>query len=184
MKFSHMTGAARILVGIFLGVFAYANFGPQPEPEYRDVIVSVPQIETVERVDTVVTWRERIVYVTQPAEQIATAPGGGADDVERFCGPVETPADSVNPTPARPPALLIRSVRHEPAWFFGRDKLVLTGPLSTGDLQQRIYRTRAGYQFMTHGDSVIMQYPRSALLRDGAEAAIYIGAGFLLRSLF
>lgn len=183
MKFSDLSGAARIVAGMAIGVFAYANFGPEAEVLYRNVEVPVPVIQEVERVDTVVTWKERIVYRTVKAEQIATAAGGGRGDVERFCGDNTAPQDSAN-VPQPITQLLLRSARLEDGWFFQKDRLILTGPLSNGDLRQLTYSTRGSFQTHVHGDTVIVQYPRTALLKQGAEFGAFLILGYVIGSIF
>lgn len=190
VKFSDLSGALRIVGGMAVGVFAYSQFGPQPEPQYRTVEVSVPQIVEVERVDTIVTWKERIVYKTVEAEQVATAPGGAVPDVQSFCADAVREAvasvDSLQGAtlpPKLPPKLLLRSVRHDDGWFFARDRLLLTGPLSTSDLRQLTYNVRDGFQVHVMADSVLVQVPRAALLKQIAEAAVWMGAGFIAGSV-
>lgn len=183
MKFRDLSGALRILVGAFVGITLYANFGPMPDPVYRNVQVPVERIVEVERIDTVVTFVEKVRYVHVPATQIATAPDAGQPDVDTFCAEaVKQAVDAALPsvgadteasdvaTPA--PALLLRSVRHDDGWFFARDRLILTGPTSSGDLRQMHYSVRDGFEARTHADSVIVRYPRSALLKQGVEYGI------------
>jgi hypothetical protein len=178
--------ATGIALGAFAGILVWSLMHSEPEPQYREVMVPVERIREVERVDTVVTWRERIVYVTQQAEQVATAPGGGQEDVDRFCAPDTiriAGTDTVRvPTPV--PQLLLRSVRHEDAWYFGRDRLILTGPTNTGDLRQFTYSTRGGYQARVHADSLVFQYPRSALLKQAIEFGSFLATGFVLGRVF
>lgn len=182
MRFRDLSGALRIVGGMTLGVFLWANFAPQGEPEYRDVIVEKKVIETVEKVDTLVTWKERIVYVTRKAETVATAPDGAREDVLRFCAESRTPPTAEVGDSAKvelSPVLLLRSVRFEDGWFFGKDRVVLTGPLSNSDLRQLTYRTRGSFRAVTHQDSLIVQYPRTALLKQVIEYGS-VGLGFFL----
>lgn len=172
------------MLGAILGGLLFAGFWPKPVPIYREVQVPVERIREVERVDTIVTWRERIVYRTPRAEQVAVAVGGAQADVARFCPPPVTP-DSNAVTPERTtPVFLLRSVRLSDGWFLSRDQLTLTGPLSNGDLAQRSYRTRGSFQAATHADSVIVQYPRAALFKQFLEFGSVLGAGFVLGRLF
>lgn len=190
MKFRDLSGALRILLGAFVGITLYANFGPQPEPTYRTVQVPVERIVEVERIDTIVQWRERIVYRHVLATQVATAPDAGQPDVDTFCAEaVRQALASARPDtaprlqegqdirPAAPATLLLRSVRHDDGWFFARDRLILTGPTSSGDLRQMHYSVRDGFEARTHADSVIVRYPRSALLKQGVEAGVFMLVG-------
>jgi len=193
MTFRDLSGALRIVGGAFVGIVLYSNFGPQPEPVYRDVIVPEERIVEVERIDTIVQWRERIVYKHTPATQIATAPDAGQPDVDVFCADAirrATRADTNAPdTNARdtvnnlPPAvdshLLLRSVRTTDPWFLGKPSLILTGPTSTGDLRQLTYDVRDGFEARVHADSVIVRYPRHAVLKQLLEFGIVFGAGYL-----
>lgn len=196
MKFRDLSGALRILVGAFVGITLYANFGPQPEPTYRNVEVPVERIVEVERIDTLVQWRERIVYKHIPATQVATAPDAGQPDVDTFCADVVERAlagaqpdtaprlqEGQDIRPAAPATLLLRSVRHNDGWFFGRDALILTGPTSTGDLRQLTYGVRDGFEARTHADTVIVRYPRSALVKQGVEYGIVMLVGAFVGQL-
>lgn len=199
MRFRDLSGALRIFGGMVVGVFLYANFGPQPEPVYQRVEVPVEVIREVERVDTIVSWKERIVYKTVHAEQVATAPDGARPDVDSFCAdavqqalagvgaspqPLPEGRNSAPAHPPTPPHLLLRSLRIEDGWFFQKDRLILTGPLSNGDLRQTIHNVRPGVQAHVHGDTVIVQYPRSALLKQLLEAAAFVGAGYVAGRVF
>lgn len=163
---------------------------PKPAPVYRDVIVPAERIVEVEKIDTIVQWRERVVYRHVPAAQVATAPDAGQPDVDTFCAEAVKQAlagaqpdtaprlqEGQDTRPAAPATLLLRSVRHDPAWFFARDRLILTGPTSSGDLRQMHYSVRDGFEARTHADSVIVRYPRSALLKQGVEAGVFMLVG-------
>lgn len=160
---------------------------PKPAPVYRDVVVPEERIVEVERIDTIVQWKERIVYRHVPATQIATAPDAGQPDVDTFCAEAVANAlrtDSIaTDTIVVPPSLLLRSVRHDDGWFFARDRLILTGPLSSGDLRQMHYGVRDGFEVRTHADTVIVRYPRSALVKQGAEYGIVMLVGAFVGQL-
>jgi len=187
VTFRDLSGALRILVGAFVGITLYANFGPQPEPTYRNVEVPVERIVEVEKIDTIVQWRERIVYRHVPAAQIATAPDAGQPDVDTFCSEAVANAlrtDSIaTDTIVVPPQLLLRSVRVTDPWFFGKPGLILTGPTSAGDLRQLTYDVRDGFEARVHGDTAIVRFPRHALLKQLAEFGIVFAAGYLVNEV-
>lgn len=145
---------------------------------YRNVIVPVKVIERREP-DTVLRWRDRIVERTVAPQAVATAPGGAQPTVDAFCA-----ADTVYGTDTvivvRDPVALIRSGTLEQRRFFRPDRLILTGPLSNGDLRQWNYVTRGNLSFVANGDSVIVRDARWGLIGDVLEAGLYVGIGFLL----
>lgn len=184
-----------VIVALMAGYgLAWAMNGGE-EVVYRDVEVPVERIREVERVDTVVDLRERIVFRTGEPETVAVATGAARPDLDRFCGPlIQAAADSasgaaadgradVGETPAIAPALLLRSARTEPGWFWRSGSVVLTGPTNTGDVRQFTYRVRPGWQAAVAGDSILMQTPRFGWVRELTEAGVYVGAGYLLGSL-
>ena len=165
---------------------------PAPAPPYSSVRVDTVQIRAVEKVDTIVTFRERIVYRTVAPTVVAVADSGGVPDVLTFCaGSIDravrdASADSVpagGVAPAAAPSLLLRSARVDAGWFFSADELVLTGPRSDGSLWQGTYAVRDGWQAHVRGPEVLVQSPRSALLRELLEAAVYTGAGYAVGRL-
>ncbi len=165
-----------------VGALAVYALTPPRAPTYRDVVVTRTQIEEREP-DTVRTFVDRIVTVEVPARQIATAPLGAQDDVARFCAPtVVTLTDTV--VVMSDPAYLIRSITHEPGWFWQRDKLLLTGPTSFGDLVAMDYDVRPGYTARAVGPDVLVQYPRTALIRELIEPALAVLAGYGLAQVF
>lgn len=159
-----------------LGLYALA---PAAEPvTYRDVIVSdtvILEREPPARPPTII---ERIRYVTIEPRQVATAPGGGASDVAEFCRPTVVATTDTVEVPVVDPMLLLRSVSHDPGWFWQRDNLLLTGPTSTGDLRALDYSVRPGFSVRVHGDSALVRYPRTALFRELLEVALPLGIGF------
>ncbi len=150
-----------------------------PEEVVRYERVEVPVERIIEREpDTVVRWLERIRVVTPDPVQIAIAPGGAAPEVARFCMPSVLKATN-DTTPAPPPQLLLRSVTHDPGWFFQRDRLLLTGPTSHGDLVAADYLVRPGFSARTVGDSVIVRSPRFGGFRQGLELGIAAAIGLI-----
>lgn len=179
-----MTRALPALLGALaaLALLHVLGWGPRSAPRYPDTFVPAERIHQVERVDTVVTFRERIVYRTAKPEQAATAPKGAHPDVVTFCADAVAravaEAKGEDAPQETPPTLLLRSIRTEAGWFLAPDKLVLTGPLSNTDLRQYTYTARPGWQARVHGDSVIVQSPRWGVLRGVAEAAVYGAIGY------
>src|SRR5690606_7621596 len=103
-------GLALVLVLAVVGAAAFVagRRTARPPTEYRRVIVpAVPAAP-----DTVVRWRERVIYRTVQAEQRAEAPGTGAQAVADFCQAAAAAAapdtvrlvDTVRVAAARTPA--------------------------------------------------------------------------------
>ena len=173
-----------------LGALAYyVLFSPTEPTVYRDVIVSVHEIEANEP-DTVVRWRERIRWRTPEPEVAAHAPGGATGDVAAFCAPdtvlrIDTLPGRTDTIWVQPdPRLLIRSFSLDEAWFFRSDRLTVTGPMSTGDLWQMNYRTRGDVSARAHADSLIVRTDRWWWLKDAAEAGVWILGGYAIGRVF
>lgn len=167
--------AAYIALPIAGALAAYV-FLPNDPIVYSEVVVPARAIEVREPPASAPTIIERIRYVSIPPRQVATAPGGAQGDVVTFCAP--TVARAANDTTTHAPTLLLRSGTHSPGWFWARDKLLLTGPTSTGDLKALDYSVRPGFDFRASGDSVLVRYPRTGLLREVVEIAVPLALGF------
>ena len=75
-------GLALVALVLVVGAAAFVAGRRTARPvEYRRVIV--PAVAPAP--DTVVRWRERVIYRTVQAEQRAEAPGAGSQDVAEFC---------------------------------------------------------------------------------------------------
>ena len=180
--------AAIALVLVLGAVFLLGRCSaPDPAPAYPSVRVDTVQIRAVERVDTIVTWRERVVYRTAEPIVVAVADSGGVPDVATFCAASieravrEAAGESAPLDRAAPsPSLLLRSARVDAGWFFAADQLVLTGPRSDGSLWQGTYSVRNGWQAHVRGPEVLVQSPRSALARELLEAGAWLAAGYTL----
>ena len=161
-------------------VFAMAwLLKPTSASVYREVGVPVEVIREVERVDTVVTWRERIVYREAEPVTVATADGGGVSDLTAFCGPsVAAATDSVRRELEAAPVLLLRSVRTEPGWFFSSDRIIATGPRSDGSLWQGTYDARPGWRAHVRGPELLVQSPRWWWVREGIEVLLPAAIGY------
>ena len=148
---------------------------PSPEPEYRDVQVPV-EVLVASEPDTVIQWRERIVYRTVERETRATAPLGAATDVAAFCAVgVTEPPDTVflpSPVPDRVPAL-VRSGAYD-----GRT-LKLWEAQADGDLALETFRVRSPWRF-TMSDSAFVQGSRWWWIDDAVKAAAFLGVGYLI----
>ncbi|MEK9505173.1 hypothetical protein [Gaopeijia maritima] len=152
-----------------------------PEKVVRYERVEVPVERIIEREPEVeVRFVERLRVITPPPVQVAIAPGGAAPQVSSFCMPsvLQATADSITPVPD--PQLLLRSVVHDPGWFFQRDRLLLTGPTSHGDLVAADYLVRPGFSARVSGDSVIVRYPRVGLTREALEFGFPLALGVVI----
>ena len=167
----------------------YVMFSPTEPVTYRDVVVSVRQIEANEP-DTVVKWRDRIRWLTPEPEVAAHAPGGAESDVAAFCAPdtilrVDTLPGRVDTIWAAPdPRLLIRSFSLDEAWFFRSDRLTVTGPMNTGDLWQLSYPTRGDVSVRAHADSLIVRTDRWWWVKDAAQTGTCLLGGFAIGRVF
>ena len=100
---------------------------------------------------------------------VARAPGGAQGEVPAFCRPTLLALTDTVEAETPPPRLMLRSGVHSPGWFFQKDRLLLTGPTSLGDLLALDYAVRPGFSFRTSGDSALVRYPRSGLVRQSVE---------------
>ena len=161
----------------------YVMFAPTEPVVFRDVIVSVHEIEANEP-DTVVKWRERIRWLTPEPEVAAHAPGGAETDVAAFCAPdtilrVDTLPGRVDTIWVAPdPRLLIRSFSLDEAWFFRSDRLTVTGPMNTGDLWQKSYSTRGDVSARAHENALIVRSDRWWWLKDALECSACASVGY------
>ena len=155
-------------------------YAPPAPPTYRMVEVPVTVIEEVERVDTVVTFVERIVWREREPVTVAIADSGAVGLVDSFCQP-SLASGAEPPDPVRP-LLLLRSVTTNPSWF-GPTTVTFTGPLSTGDLKQFQYRLHNGWRAHVRGDGLLVQEKRLWWLDDVLKVGLVFGAGYLAGSL-
>lgn len=172
--------ALLVLAAFVAGGVAVLLFA-RPDPEVIYDLVEVPVERIVEREpDTVVRFVDRIRYVTPDPVQIAVAPLGAATQVASFCAPsvLTAAADTVTDRP--PEQLLLRSVVHDPGWWFSKDRLTLTGPTSYGDLQAIDVDVRPGFTVRTVGDSVLVRYPRTGFAREAVEVGGPLLLGLLV----
>lgn len=146
--------------------------------------VEVPVERIIEREpDTVIRWVERIRVVTPDPVQIAVAPLGAGPQVASFCMPSVRAATGDTATAAPDPQLLLRSVVHDPGWWWQRDRLTLVGPTSYGDLLAADYAVRPGWSARVSGDSVLVRYPRMGLVRELLEVVVPLAVGWTAREL-
>ena len=176
-----------VLLLVFVAGAAGFSARRPPPPVYRTVEVPVERI--IEREpDTIIRWRDRIVTVAAEPEIVATAKGGGEAEVEAFCEPVRVVdtvrvvgIDTVRVVDTIPdPRLLLRSVSHSPGWWWAKDELLLTGPTSAGDLMAFDYQVRPGFTVRTSGDSLLVRYPRTSVLREVVEFGVPVLVGFFV----
>lgn len=169
---------------LLVGAGAFYALSPAPrEIAYPEVIVHRAAIEALEP-DTVVRWRERIVTRIVQPDQVAEAPGAAVSDVAAFCADtvvqiVEVPGGVDTVRVAPDPRLLLRSFSLDEGWFLRSDRLIATGPTSTGDLRQFTYTTRGSVSGRVSGDSLIVRSDRWAFLKDMLQASAWASAGRL-----
>ena len=168
--------------GSIIGALLLFRFAPTPELPYTQLIVPARQITRLEP-DTIVRWRDRIVYRTVPPETTAEAPGAAADVVAAFCRPdtVRVPSSATTDTLWLNPAMvLLRSGSLDQRRWFRPDALTLTGVENTGDLRQWRYTTRGDVDFSTIGSGVLVRSPRWGIAGDLLEAGVWFGLGYLV----
>lgn len=164
--------AAAVAVGaLAAGWFLHRT--PAPVVRYRTVTVTDTVLREAEpRIE--IRWRDRIVYRTAPAEQVATAPAAAVSEVQAFCAPAIARLDTIPGHPSGPPiprALLLRSGR------LAGGHLTLWGPTSTGDDWRGDYRVRPPLTWRVDGDSVVVRASRWSGLRTWAGRAALLGLG-------
>jgi len=166
-----------LVAGLVVGSGALYVLLPDREPitytEFRvDTIYGEP--------DTIRTFVDRIVYRDREPEVAITQPSGATDVVEDFCRP-DTVVEVVRGDTVWAPAdtvYLLRSVVHDPGWFFQRDNITLFGPTSVGGLQELRFHSYPGWSVRTHPD-LIFREPRFGWFRELVEAGVYVGLGYL-----
>jgi len=153
----------------------------KPDPPVRYERVEVPKEVIIEQEpDTVVRWRERVVYRTPEPTQIAVAVDAAIPAVESFCRPVATMHTD---TVVVDPQVLLRSVTTNPGWFLADDDITMIGVSNTGALKAFHYSVRPGWSARTVGDSLLVRSPRFGVARPLLELTAAGAAGWLLHSL-
>ncbi len=150
---------------------------PETYVGYPEVIV--PARVIIEREpDTVRTFVDRILFVRAAPVQVAIAPAGALDEVAAFCRPTVLAVTDTVEVEIPAARVLLRSVTHKPGWWFQRDGLLLTGPTSVGALKAFDFRVRPGFSARTSGDTVIVRYPRSGIVRELVEFGVPLLLGW------
>lgn len=166
----------RFLAGAALGLIT--AFGvtracerPLPPIKYTEFIIDT----IIGEPDTVVQWRERVVFRTIEPEFVAEQPGGATDAVEQFCQPdtVRVPM----PTP-----WLARSVVTNAGWFFGKDKVTVYGFDGLGTRRELQFRSYPGWQFALGADQLI-QEPRFGRVKQIVEIGVPLVIGYIAGSI-
>lgn len=205
-RFEHFKNAARWLMGAFVAVTCYANWGPEL-PDYVDTVtrtdtvyVEAKQIEAKEP-DAKVGKIESLAMPKVREEYVAVARGGAQETANAFCSAtigirpdtqVYNPAglprvDTVtrasdSSAPSAP--ILVRSIREESRLFpWQRSSLYAVGVSGNGDLSERRYRVRQGAQLRADGDSLVVQHPRFPV-KPIVGSLLLVGAGYLIGQAF
>lgn len=172
-----------LILAIVVAAFLWGRNG-RAAPEVRYERVEVPVEVLLEREpDTVVTFVDRIKYVSVPPVQIAVAPRSAQIDAQAFCRPI-TVSETVTDTVYIEPKLLLRSVSVDQAMWTGRNQVFLTGLLSNGDLIGTDYSVRGSWSARVNADSVIVLQSRISWLKGAMEFAIPLAAGVFLGGAF
>jgi hypothetical protein len=151
--------------------------GPPPAPlvytEFRvDTIMSEP--------DTIIQFRERIVYREIEPEYVATQEGGAEDRVEEFCKP-DTVVQIVQGDTVyveKPTLFVASAVRTTDPWLWGRQDVTIYGFDNIGDRREYAYSSYPGWQFAT-GNGVTFQEPRWGAFKIAFRVLTPFIAGYL-----
>ncbi len=172
-----------VLVAVGVGAFLGGR-SLRGEPEIHYERVEVPVEVILEREpDTVVTFVERIRYVNVPPAQVAVATGGAVEAVQEFCKPVVVTQSETDTVVVRP-TLLLRSVSVDKAWWTGKDAVLFTGLVSTGDLVASDYNLRGSWNARANADSLIVLQSRGSWVSGAMEFVIPFLAGAALSKAF
>lgn len=170
-----------VLVGIILAVAATRLLaGPPQVIKYTEFQVDTIYTEP----DTVVQWRERIVYREAEPNFVATQPGGAADRVEAFCHPdtvVQVVQGDTVFVPA-PNLFVVSAVDTDPSLLFGRDHISIYGFDNAGNRREYDYTSWPGWQFAA-GQDILFQEPRFGWVRSGLRIAVPLVTGWFLNDL-
>lgn len=159
-----------------VGALLFYVVAPANPITFTEVIVPAARIIELEP-PTEVRWRDRIVNHYVAPTQVATAPGGAAEAVVTFCRPVVL--STVDTVEVEVPAMvLLRSGVTRGGWWTQRGTVDLTGLTNHGDLMRFSFSTRPGWDFVASGDSVLVRYPRTAVVKQIAEFGIPLVLGF------
>lgn len=166
------------------GAFLFYVFDPTRDPiTYREIIVPAARILEQEP-DTVVRWRERIVYIEVQPEVVATAPLGALDDLQAFCAPSMMPPSSGPPAPvvvtaaARDTVSVGRAVVHKDGWFWFKDDLTVTAFTNYGDLRAEHFRVRDGFSVRFGPNPSVVRSPRFGLVKEVIEVLAPLAVGY------
>lgn len=177
-KSSFVLLIANRLIWIGIGAIVLYLFRPSPNPIYETVVVTKERI--IEREpDTVRTFIDRIVTVQAEPEVIAIAELGAEDEVSSFCSTFALTVQGAR-LPDTNPSLLLRSITYDRRWSLRKDRLLLTGPFSNGDLGAFDYEVRGDYTVRVSNGNALVQYPRTSPIYDLWEGGTQIYAAFKL----
>lgn len=172
-----LLSAAGLAAGLALAFLAGRCSSPPGPVTYERVIV--PESVLVRSApDTIVQWRERVVYRTVQAEPRAEAPGAAETDVARFCALARDTVritDTVHVAAAAPPRLALAYAGR----FDGR-RLSLWEITSDGARVREDFRVRVPHQWAIRGDSALVQSSRWWWVRPLLACLPPAGAGWLL----
>lgn len=175
--------AALAVLMLVIGVlFGRLFFTPDPPPPRYQRVIVPESVLVIGKPDTIVKWRERIVWRTAQPEQVATATDAALPEVSAFCGAAgwviqPAPGGDTVPPPLPPARLLLTAGTYD-----GRE-LRQWGVLSNGDAWSAEYRVRAPLQWTVTGDSLLVQGHRMSGLRVWAERAAWVAGGLVVGQL-
>lgn len=170
-----VTTLLRYVVAAIIGALLFYVIAPANTVTFTEVIVPAARIIELEP-PTVVRWRDRIVNHYVAPIQVATAPGGAQDALQEFCRPVVL--RTVDTVEVEVPAkVLLRSGVTRDGWWTQRGQIDLVGFTNFGDLKRFSFPTRPGWDFIASGDSVLVRYPRTAVVRQVIEVGLPFAIG-------
>ena len=194
-------GAVALLVGAAFAVGRCS--GPEPDPPHPAVEVPPESIERDEP-ELEPGIIDRIVERPVQPEQVATAPGGGEEQLVTFCTPyVQRAAREAAAAAGAPPAVgglaalqvprvpdpapvfLARSSRSSPGLWGMRDRTTLVGITSTGELREIRFVAWPGSSWRSDdAGGVSIREPRFGGLRGWAiELGVPLAVGAAIGGL-
>lgn len=161
---------AIVLAGIFTTGLWLGRCGQAAREDAEFQTIYVPRTVLVRsEPDTIVQWRERIVYRTVKPAQVVTADSGAVATVEKFCAATHDTITVSTSVPA-----LIRS------GSFDGKKLYLFEAVANGDLRRSEFHVHAPFQFAEKGSGVLVQGSRTWWVDDALKfGGVFIG-GYLV----
>lgn len=167
-----------LLVALAAG-FALCYWWPMPAPTPITKIVTVPQYLKA-RPDTVLTFRERLVYVKTPPETISVTPPFDTASVSEFCRRAAAAKDTTKNSTPKPAPILPRF-----SGTYREGRLQLFATRSDGSGWSGVYAAHAPMEWSAGQETVTVLSRRRlpGAVRVLGRTALCAGAGYGAREL-